>query len=156
MINNEKKNGCKYCWDELALAIGFGNTRCGHCGKTPAENKVKRTTKSRPLRNGEEDRHRKHNDWEQKELGGRIQGLRPKVGDYWGTAVKNRKNPHGLGFGDRYCGIHEKPMTEGFRKGVDKGRLIYKCDECYFHELIPPKAKMDWEDVKKVLKPYNQ
>ncbi len=152
MINNEKKNGCEYCWDELALAIGFGNTRCGHCGKTPAENKVKRNTKNRPLKKNELERHFIWNENHKNT----IIGLRPLVGDYWGEPVKNRKNPHGLGFGDRYCGIHEKPMTEGFRKGVDKGRLIYKCDECYFHELIPPKAKMDWEDVKKVLKPYNQ
>ena len=154
MFDNEKNRECKYCWNELMNALNFGNTRCGHCGKTPAEKEVKRTTKNRPLKNGEEKRHREDNDW-LKEQGETIIGLRPKVGDYWGSAVKTRKNPHGLGFGDRYCGIHEKPMTEGFRKGVDKGRHIYKCDECYFHELIPPKAKMDWEEVKKVLKPYH-
>lgn len=152
MFDNEKNRECKYCWNELMNALNFGNTRCGHCGKTPAENKAKeKKGNKRPLKKNESERHIDINLRDEK----MIKGLRPLVGDYWGKPVKTRQNPHALGWGDRYCGIHEKPMTEGFRKGVDKGRHIYKCDECYFHELIPPKAKMDWEEVKKVLKPYH-
>lgn len=153
MIDNEKKNGCKYCWDELALAIGFGNTRCGHCGKTPAENKVKRTTKNRPLKKHESERHRTINLRQEKEK--YILGLRPLVGDYWGEPVKTRQNPHACGWGDRYCGIHDKPMTEGFRKGIGKGEYLLKCEDCDFHLLFPPKTKMDWKQVKEVLKPHH-
>jgi DNA-directed RNA polymerase subunit RPC12/RpoP len=153
MFDNEKKRGCKYCWQELALAIGIGNTRCGHCGKTPAESRVEKKRNKRPLKKCESERHIDINLRDEKD--GVIIGLRPLVGDYWGEPVKTRQNPHALGFGDRYCGIHEKPMTEGFRKGIDNGRHIFKCEDCDFHNLLPPKTKMDWKQVKEVLKPYH-
>jgi DNA-directed RNA polymerase subunit RPC12/RpoP len=144
--------GCEKCWDDLALAIGFGS-RCSHCGSTPAENKAKKIGNNRPFKKYESERHRTINLRQEKEK--RIIGLRPLVGDYWGEPVKTPQNPHACGWGDRYCGIHDKPMTEGFRKGIGKGEYLLKCEDCDFHLLFPPKTKMDMKQVKEVLKPYS-
>ena len=82
-------------------------------------------------------------------------GLRPIVGDYWGVAVKTRKNPAGIGL-DRYCGIHEVAMSDGFRKSIGKhGSTIHKCVDCDFQDLFPPKVNMDKEMVWELLKPHH-
>jgi len=142
---------CKYCWDELALAIGFG-AKCGHCENTPAENEARKKGNKRPLKKHESERHLSINIRNAK----LIQGLRPLVGDYWGEPVKTRQNPHACGWGDRYCGIHDKPMKQGVRKGIGKiGTHIYICEDCDFHLLFPPKTKMDMKQVEEVLKPYS-
>jgi len=116
-----------------ALSFGNAKARCGHCGSSEGTERV--TVGWNPT----------NSDC----------GLRPIVGDYWSDAVKTRKNPHGLGL-DRYCGIHEKAMKEGFRKSIGKhGSTIYKCVDCDCHSLFPPKVKMSKEKVWKLLKPYH-
>ena len=153
MIDNEKKSGCKYCWNELMNALDFGMnpTRCGHCGATGVK-EITNDESSDTLRNGETKHLRQNNnDWKPKD---KDCGLRPIVGDYWGSAIKTRKNPHGLGL-DRYCGIHEMPMEEGFRKHIADGSTIFKCGDCDFQDLFPPKVKLNEKLVIKLLKPYH-
>ena len=126
-------------WKELSDALPLGNTF--------AKNETNKN--SEPLKKGEIAGRRVKPSYPTD------YGLRPLVGDYWGKPMKTRKNPHGLGL-QRYCGLHEKPMKEGFRKAIGKhGKDLCICEDCETHLLFPPKTKMDMKQVEALLKPFN-